>query len=99
MRAVVSGAGVSIRHEGKIYNGTRTSLDQAESLSKMGAHQQASGAVRLVVSELSKNHPKAGDTIEIKEQAGGNWLTRVIVDATYDQVRASLRIDYGERYG
>ena len=99
MRTTLTGATVTVRHNNRTYSGVRTSLDQSETLSGMGALQGATGAVRLSVDELAIDHPKAGDTLEIKEQAGGVWLTRVIVGARYDQVRATLRIDYGERYG
>ena len=99
MRLIVTGAVVVIRHEDREYTGVRTSLDQSESVSSMGAMQQASGAARLIVSELASDHPKAGDTIEVKEHAEGDWETRVVVDVTYDQTRATLRLDYGERYG
>jgi len=99
MRSQIGGATVTIRHNDREYSAVRTSLAQSESVSNMGALQQASGAARLLVRELTDEHPKSGDTIEIKEYTSDEWKTRVIVDATYDQTRATLRIDYGEKYG
>ena len=99
MRGVLDGAEVVIRHDNKEYTGVRTSLDGSETVSNLGARKNASGAVRLIVSEMPKGHPKAGDTIDVKEQSGGEWLTRVVLDATYEQMRATLRLDYGEKYG
>ena len=96
-RTFMSGANVTIRHANKEYTGTRTSLEGDETVSGMGAIQGATGAVRLVVSELRRDHPKAGDPIQVKDDL--EWQTRLIIGARYDQTRATLRIDYGERYG
>jgi hypothetical protein len=99
MRLIVTGAVVTIRHEEREYTCVRTSLNSDEMIGSLGALQGATGAVRLDTSILPEDHPKAGDTVEIKEWTGAEWDVRVIIGARYDQMRATLRIDYGERYG
>ena len=99
MRTRTAGAQVSIRHKGSVFAGLRTTLTQEESLSAYGSHQKATGAVRLAVDELKQVHPIAGDLIEIKEAGAGEWLTRVIVVPRYDQMRATVKLEYGEKYG
>ena len=99
MRLIVTGAVVVIRHEDREYSCVRTSLNSDEMIGSLGALQGATGAVRIETNILTKDHPKAGDKISVKEWDGAEWEVRVIIGARYDQVRATLRIDYGERYG
>jgi hypothetical protein len=99
IRSRTDGAKVSIRHEGNVFEGLRTTLTQEEVLSGYGSHQKATGAVRLAVDELKQTHPIAGDLIEIKEAGVGEWLQRVVVMPRYDQMRATVKLEYGEQYG
>lgn len=99
MRLIVTGAVVTIRHEDSEYSCVRTSLNSDEMIGSLGALQGATGAVRIQTSILKRDHPKAGDVIDVKEWDGADWEVRVVIGARYDQMRATLRIDYGERYG
>lgn len=101
MRSSLPSAVVRVRHKesGAVYSGVRSSLEQNETVSSMGAIQGADGAVRLDVSELIMPHPKAGDIIELVEQDDGDTDVRVILAVRFDQARATVRVDYGAEYG
>jgi hypothetical protein len=94
-----SDAKISVRTGGREYDGLRTTTEGRDTAGGMGAIQGASGAVRLRVSELSLPYPAAGDAIEVKEQSGNDWQSRVVLSARYDQLGATVRLDYGEKYG
>ena len=98
-QSVFSGAAVVMRHDNREITGIRAALNTAQEIAMMGARESASGAARFSVADFGRNHPKPGDTIAVKDQAGGDWLTRVIVDVRYDQMRATAYLSYGERYG
>ena len=100
-RSALPAAAVQIRHQdsGTVYSGVRSSLESTQEIGSMGAIQGATGAVRVMVSELTMPHPKAGDLIELVEQDGGDQSTRVILSVRLDQAHATMRIDYGEQYG
>jgi len=108
-RSALPAATVKVRHQdsGAVYSGVRSSLDNSQTVSSMGAIQGATsgaiagaiGAVRLLVSEFIKPYPKSGDIIEIDDQDDGDQITRVILAVQYDQARATVRLDYGAKYG
>jgi len=92
---------VHVRHEeaGTVYVGTRLTLQEEQELHHGVSHQSVVGAVRLDVSELRIPYPKAGDLIEIKETAKGEFEKRLVVQVSFDDLRALMRLDYGEEYG
>ena len=100
-RIELSGATVGVRHNGNTYSGVRSSVEFSDQPGAMGALQGAEGAVRLLVSELKEHKPlpKSGDIISIKEQDSDEWKERRIIMPRYDQVGATVRLDYGERDG
>ena len=54
--------------------------------------------MRLLVSELSKPHPEAGNTIDVKAPDGTEWQRMRVVMPRYDQVNATVRLDYEEQF-
>jgi hypothetical protein len=101
MRAACPQANVNMRHErtGGVYSGIRAALSVDQTINGMGATQQATGAVRLDCSELQEPHPKAGDKVAVAESEQAGFVDRVVTAARYDQMRATVRIEYGEQYG
>ena len=97
-RTVLSGSNVSVRHDGHEYTGVRSSVEFSDQPGAMGALQGADGAVRLLVSELSKPHPEAGNTIDVKAPDGTEWQRMRVVMPRYDQVNATVRLDYEEQF-
>ncbi len=101
IRASMPERQVHVRHteSGTVYIGTRLTLDQEQEIRHGMGHEKADGGVRLDVSELTLPHPKAGDVIELKETPKGEFEKRLIVNVSYDDLRALMRLDYGEQYG
>ena len=99
MRSELSRATVAVRHKqsGATYSGIPSTLEANNVVGSMGAIQGADGAVRLILSELIRPYPKAGDIIQVQEE-NGEWLKRLVLTVRYDQARASMRIDYGAEY-
>ena len=95
----MSGILVKARFGGSEYDGLRGSLEQRDRAGSMGAIQGASGSVRLKVSDLTLPVPKPGDDIDIVEPQDTDWKTRTVLAVRYDQTGATVRIDYGEKYG
>ena len=91
-------ATIMIRHEDREYSGIRTTLESKESVNSLGAIEGATGAIRLIVSELAEVHPKANDTIQISEDDSLEWENRTVLLMRYDQARATVRLDYGAEY-
>ena len=91
-------ATITIRYEDREYRGIRTTLENNESVNSLGAIEGATGAIRLIVSELAKSHPKANDTIQVREDNLMEWENRTVLVMRYDQARATVRLDYGAEY-
>lgn len=98
-RTLLSGSNVTVRHEGREYVGVMGSLEYSDQPGSMVGLQGAQGAVRLLVSELKKPYPESGNIIDVKEAGGTEWEERRVLTPRYDQVHATVRIDYGERDG
>ena len=100
-RAVLSGAAVTVRHNGQEYSGIRSTLAPSSDGSAVAAVAGATGALRISVAELGNPLAVPGDTIQVQEQGmvAGQWIDRVILAARYDQVGGTVRWDYGEKYG
>ena len=96
-RSVLSASQVRLRFRGREYVGVRSTVSSAEEVSGRGALQSAEGAVRLCVPELALPNPESGEQVEVN--VAGAWKSYMIVRVTYDQARATLRLEYGARYG
>ena len=89
---------VTVRHEGNEYTAISASVTQTEEISHRGQLQNADGAFRLNASELKNPEPQAGDLISISSDGGVTWKTRSIISARFDQLRATMRVDYEAQY-
>ena len=99
MLTAFDGMNATIRHNDRTYTALRSTLQKGEEIGLgIGTLETAEGAVRVGVASLGPDHPSAGDQIEIQEQAGGDWITRYVIEARYDQARATLYIAYGGRF-
>jgi len=93
-RTALSGAAAVVRFGGREYTGVRASIEQSDRPGARGSLEGTTGAVRLLVSELGLPRPDAGDVIQIKEPISTGWESRRVLSARYDQVGATVRLDY-----
>ena len=98
MRDALPCATITMRFGDREYSGIRTTLENNESVNSLGAIEGATGAIRLIVSELADVHPKANDTIQVREDNSMDWESRTVLLMRYDQARATVRLDYGAEY-
>ena len=99
IRSVASRATMYVRIDGRKILGTKVSLEGGETLHSQGALKTVRGAVRVIVDELPQGRPEKGQQIEVQEEPGAPWEIRAITSTDYDELRATLRLNYGERYG
>ena len=96
-RSSLAGSLVQVRFQGNTYNGVKASVEFSEDPSSIASLQGASGAVRLLVSELKNLVMEAGNVIEIKEPPSDKFVNVRIIMPRYDQTGATVRIDYEEK--
>ena len=89
---------VRVRIGGNEYSGIRSSLEKRDRAGSMASIQGATGAVRLIVSQLIAPLPVSGTEIEV-EETPTEYVTRFVLAARYDQSGATVRLDYGDKYG
>jgi len=89
---------VKVRIRNRTVNGVRGSVEETEDVSNLGPIPGAIGAVRLLVSELTKPYPLSNDLVKIQEVSGEKWISRLVLAARFDGVRATLRLDYGSEF-
>ena len=100
IKTIAVGAVVSVRFGAFEFTMIKTPLAQEESSHSYGSKQAATAAAgRASVDELPKVQPKSGDLIQVQEEAGGAWLVRIVTATRLDQMRATVKIEYGEQYG
>jgi hypothetical protein len=91
---------VNVRHSGNEYWGTAAQMmNEGSDDTLRGSRDQASGAVRLLVSELIQPHPKQQDTVSIQTTAGGEWATRIIAAPIRTERNNCIIIEYGAKHG
>jgi len=100
MRSALPGATITVMHKesGATYTGVRSSLESSIEVGSMGAIQGADGAVRLIADELVMPYPESGDIITVREDDTQDEHVRVVLAVRFDQMRATVRIDYGAEY-
>ena len=98
-RTALSGAVCAVRWRGSEVRGVRSAPDFVDAFTGGGAIQGVSGAVRLLVSEMTKPVPVAGDDLAIVEPGGTQPITRTAINVRYDQTGATMLVSYGERNG
>jgi len=59
----------------------------------------ATGAVRILVSEMNLEFPKAGDDLQIKDPITTLWDDYTILDASTENAGVTMLVQYGGRYG
>ena len=96
-RSAFSGSLVQVRFQGSTYNGVKASVEFSEDPSSIASLQGASGAVRLLVSDLRNVVIDTGNVIEIKEPPSDKFVNRRVIMPRYDQTGATVRIDYEEK--
>jgi hypothetical protein len=87
---------VDVALGGETVKGIRANLTGEQLLSMRGAHPSFAGAVRVLQKDFSGPMPKAGDRIRITE--GDADVDRIVLSASQDQSRATVRIDYGDKW-
>jgi len=97
-RGIFAGAVVGVRFGGREVQGIRSSTEQSDRPGAMGSLEGVDGAVRVLVSELPQPHPKQGDAFQIKEPTAAAWQSRRVALGRYDQVGATLRLDYVDEH-
>lgn len=97
-RTAFAGANVVIRHGGREYTGTRLPKDNGRTVDDAGEMMTISGGVRLLVSELAPVRPKEGDTIQVKSGETAQWLSYTVGPIRYDEMEATMLLQYGELY-
>jgi len=95
---IFADAKVTIRHNGREYSGLRAALQTGEDLGRRNALQTATGAVRISVADLKRPHPQEGDPIQIQEAIDTTWIERSVTAMRFDQVGATVLIEYGAKY-
>lgn len=87
---------VAWRHNGTEYSGIGSTLERQNRPGAMANVEGAVGAVRVIVDDLKEPLPESGDDIEVRSGTGV-WEPRSVLLLRYDQARATVRIDYGQR--
>jgi hypothetical protein len=76
--------------------GLRGSQSLTATLSLRGLHRGYQGSIRFACADLGKTHPKIGDRMTLTEWGEAKEFT--ILDMRYDQPRATVRVDYGDKF-
>ena len=79
-----------------VVTGVRSDLTRTAEVDGGGIHRMAKGGLRVLVADLGKAPPEVADPITIAD--GGAAKQFQIVDLRYDNLRASLVIQYGDKY-
>ena len=91
-------ATITIRFDDKDYSGIGGTIEQEQHSDENGTIFQTLGYVRLIISELPDRLPKSGDVVQVKDANNIEWVARVLTIVRKDEARASIRVEYGERY-
>lgn len=99
MRGVFPDAVVDVRCGDAEFKATRAPVEETPELSMRGIRNASAGALRVIIGELPNPAPTTGTDIEVRDEITGEWTRQQITRTRPDELRATMRIEYGDIHG